>query len=123
DVGLAVVVVIAKVHTHARHWPSARRNGYAGHQSHFLEGAVAAIVKQIIGNGVVRNEHVHESVAVVIGERDAHAFAHVLPDTRTRADVLERAAVTVPVERVRESLIVFRMTVDTQVLPPVSAEL
>ena len=69
-------------------------------------------MEQEVGDGVVRNEHVETAVVVVVGERDAHAFADVVEKPGARRDVFERAVTPVAIQVVWQSLEGARMTVD-----------
>ena len=67
-----------------------------------------------LGTASFGNEHVETAVVVVVGKRDAHAFADVVEKPGARRDVLERAVAPIAIEVVWQSLEVPRMTVDAQ---------
>ncbi len=118
DVGLAVVVEVARIGAHARERPARLRVGDARREAHLLEGAVAAVPEEVVGLGVVRHEHVGVAVLVEVGDSQPHALADQRADPRGLGDVREGAVALVAVERVRQPLVVVRMAV---VVDPVAA--
>jgi hypothetical protein len=77
DIRLAVVEYVLEIGAHAGDRVGALRVGHAAFQGDLLEFLAAEIVEEKIGQVVVGDEHVHESVAVVVGDHSSHALARV----------------------------------------------
>ena len=122
DVGQPVVVVIAEVRPHARDRIAVRGKAHASQQPRFLEGSVAMIAEEEVSLGVIGDERVDPAVKIVVCERDAHALANVLADSRRFRDILERSIAAVPIEGVRQSGEVRRTAVNAQVSVAVPTE-
>ena len=79
DVGIAVVVEVAKVETHA-----GDEGAFFGQRGVGLKGDffkfVAEVVEEKVVLGVVGDEEVGLAVEVVVGNAHAHAFADVVAD-------------------------------------------
>ena len=96
QVELAVVVVINERGARA---PAIGRTAYSRFRGHFVKLAVAVIMEKMIA-AHRRDEHVGQSVIVVIPDRHAHAVeANV--ETRAGGDVGEMTVAVVVIERHR----------------------
>ena len=77
----AVVVVVAKVHSHERKRLAIVVIRHAGRQRDFLEGAVAAVAEQEVRHRVVGDKCIEAAVSVEISEGYPHALALVRRDS------------------------------------------
>ena len=77
----------------------------------FFKLLSAQIVKEEPRRSIVRDERVQEAIAVVVGKRYAHPFAHVRRDSRFFGDIGERAISIVAVQGVVQRRINLRMAV------------
>ena len=77
DVRTAVIVHIAKIRSHAGKRGTVGRIGHARRDAHLLKFLPAKVVEEKSGSGVVGHKRIEESVAIVVGKRDAHALAEV----------------------------------------------
>jgi hypothetical protein len=68
-------------------------------------------LKQQVGRKVVSHEYIHEAVAVIVGEGNAHSFAGISGDTGLFRDVGESAIAVVPIQRVVERLVASRVAI------------
>ena len=112
DVGTAVVIDIAKVDTHGGKGAPIIVDGDSGGQSHFPEAALAFVVEEEIGLGVVGDQDIDAAIAIVIGKCHAHALADVTADSRGFGDVSEGAVSVVVIEGVGEAGVVVGMTME-----------
>ena len=93
-----VVIEIAEVHAHGRNRLAVVRQRHARRQRDLRERAVAVVAEEKIRLRVVGDEDVREAVAVVIRNRETHAFADRFRNARFHGDVFEGAVALVPVE-------------------------
>ena len=116
EIGAPVVVHVGKIRTHAGERRSIGSVGDARPYAHFFEPFAADVVKQKIWRGVVGDESVEKSVAVVVAERNAHAFSRRRNAGFPR-NIGERAIAIIAVERVMQRRVVVRMAVGAHPVP------
>ena len=80
-----VVVEVAEVHAHAGDRLAVVAQGDTGFEADLLKRSVAFIMKQEIAHRIVGDEDIGEAVAIHVREGDAHAFADMAADARTRS--------------------------------------
>ena len=118
EVGPPVVVEIGEVAAHAGDDAARLVRGDARFEGDLLEsgGRVprrrSRVAEQEVGHAVVRDEHVHASVAVVVGDRDSHALALVRREADLLRDVGKGAVAVVAQQRVWQRLKDARVAVD-----------
>ena len=115
DVGKAVVVEVARVGAHARDHRPLLVVGDAPGPRLLLERAVALVDVEEVRLGVVGDEHVHEAVAVEVGDADAHALARHGAEAGLLRHVLELPVPEVVVQAVRDALVGARVAEDRAV--------
>src|SRR6202022_476937 len=75
EVGPAIIIIVGEIDAHAGEGATVAIDGDLRHEADFFKGAVALIVIEELDHGVVGDEKVDLSVAVVIGDRDTQALA------------------------------------------------
>ena len=96
--------------------------GRARGECRFLEGPVASIVEQEIGQLVIRDKGVHVTVLVIVRKGDTHPPAHVLQDAGLFRNIFKRSVASIMVQRVGQSLEVLGVAVNPDVPLLVSTE-
>ena len=81
DIGQAVVVEIAGVHSHSRDKLAVFGEGDAGIERTLFELSVPLVVKVGIVDLVVGYEDIHPAIQVKIGKAYSHAFARMGADS------------------------------------------
>ena len=89
DIGQAVVIEVAGVHSHSRDELAVFGQRHAGVERTLLELSVAFIVKVGIVDLVVGDEDIHPAIQVKIGKAYSHAFARMGADSTLRRDIFE----------------------------------
>lgn len=77
DVRPAIIVEVREV-AHAGEGSTISVNGDAGGEADFLKCAVALIVKEKFEHGIIGDEKVDMTVAIVIGDGDAQPFGRLV---------------------------------------------
>ena len=73
EVELAVVVEVSKVDTHRSLFLAVSTESSAGDESHFLKGAVVAVVIKVIWSGVIRNVEIRPAIIVIVSPNSLHS--------------------------------------------------
>ncbi len=110
DVGIAVVIDVAKVRAHARDERGILSESDVGLESNLFE-LVSEIVKEESVLGVIGDEEIGLAVEIVVRHPHAHAFADMIPNTPLFRNILECAVALVEKELVGQALVIARMAV------------
>ena len=78
-------------------------------------------MEQEVGQIVIRDKNVRESIVIIIGKSDAHAAPDVVFNAGFRRDVLEGPIAAVPVECVGQSFEILGVAVNTQIAVALTA--
>src|SRR5215472_5148693 len=95
QIGSAVVIVIPEINSHAGHGAALVIQRNSRQQRDFLEFAVAEVVKQKIRHGIIGDEDIGQTVAIVVGNGDPHALSDLIGETGGRGDIGEGTVVVV----------------------------
>src|SRR5207302_1856989 len=94
----AVVVVIAKIHTHAGLLASVSAEGDSGGHAHFGESPIPVVVVEKTGGRIVGHVEVQLAVVIVVSEGTARAPSPGVANSGRRSHIAERAVAVVVVE-------------------------
>src|SRR6266567_4650782 len=100
DVGPAVVVVIGGVNAHAGLFFAVGAVGCAGLSANFRESALAIIVVEHAGRGIVGDVKIEAAVAVVVEPDDAQSVIGVRINVQLFSDVTKSAVAVVVIKAV-----------------------
>jgi hypothetical protein len=114
EVFATIVVQIARVGAHRADSASVVVERHPCGGASLTERAIAFVVKEEVGDGIVGDEHIEAAILVEIQETHTHAFADVGRDSRGSRDVRESAVAIVPVEAVRQSLVILGMAMGSR---------
>src|SRR6266576_31379 len=102
---LAIVIPVTKINAHAGNRDPVFREGHEGLHSYFLEALTSMILEEKISFLVVRDEDIHPTITIVVGD----GYTHALPDMFCYAccgrDVRERAITIIVIQKIRLSLV------------------
>ena len=102
QVGIAILIVVAKVRAHARFDVAIAVVRHAGDEGDVLEGAVALVLEEHVRGLVVGDKEVAVAIGVVIGRHHAQAVIAIGGCHAGRlGDVGKRAIALVAVEHIR----------------------
>src|SRR5208337_1589945 len=76
-----------------------------------LKPIASDVVEEKVGRGVVGHERIEETIAVVVGKRDAHALAEVISNAGFFRHVSKSPIAIVAIERVVQGSVLLGMTV------------
>ena len=110
DIGVAVIVYVAKIRAHTGDECGIFSERDVGLERDFLK-FVAEIVEEESVLGVIGHEEIGLAVKVVVGHPDAHTLADVIANAPLLGDIFERAVALVEKELVGESLVIAGMAV------------
>src|SRR5581483_4738601 len=95
DAGQAGVIVVGSIDTHARARDAVFAEGDPGNDGLFAEGAVAVVVVQLVGLGVVGKEQVGPAMVVVIQNGHAQRLGGGVGEASPLRGILERAVTAI----------------------------
>src|SRR5271156_2240321 len=83
----------------------------AGLQANLFEFLSREIVEKKIPGGIVRNEYIHETIAIIIRKRNAHALAHFPSDPGLLRYISESPVAIISIKRVVQRSVELGMAV------------
>ena len=111
NVGVAVVVQIAKVASHARNQVAVLRQCHTHLESNFFEAIMALVVVQEIEDLVVWDKNVGQAIVVVISYARRHAFARMRANTGLLRNIRKCPIAVVEKELARCFFVELRMAI------------
>ena len=110
DVGIAIVIDVAKICSHARDEGGIFSESDVSLECHFFE-FVAEVVEQKSVLRVIGHEEIRLAIEIVVGHSDAHAFADMIANAPFTGNIFESAVALVEKKLIGKTLVVARMAV------------
>src|SRR5439155_14033927 len=97
----AAVVIIGPVHSHVAKLHPFAAKSYARKHAHVRKRAVAVVVVEVVGNGIVGNQEIGPAIVVVINPHDAEAVvADLIMDAGFDGNFFKRAVAAIVIEEI-----------------------
>src|SRR5437879_7191941 len=114
QIGTPIIIDVFEIDPHAGKGAAALGIRNTRFQSNLLEFLAAKIMKEEVGMIVIGHKYVYESITIVVGDGDSHAFPEVLGDSSFYGNIGEGAVAVVAVQSIREIRIIVGMAICTQ---------
>ena len=97
----AAVVIVGEIDAHVAELRAVAAEGNSGEHADFGKRAVAIVVIEIVGDGIVGDDEIGPAVVVVVGPHDAETVvADLIVDAGFHGDFLEGAVAAIVVEKI-----------------------